>query len=91
MGVGLTAMLDVLIFNADHPFVYMIIEKKSGSALFVGRILELSEQGVRSSGFQSGDTYDPTYDPSSGGAVTVEMHVMLLMCALCILKTFLWN
>jgi serine protease inhibitor len=28
-------------FTVDHPFIYMIIEKSTGAAIFMGRVTDL--------------------------------------------------
>ena len=36
--VGLTSIRDSPVFTADHPFVFFIREKASGSIIFLGRL-----------------------------------------------------
>ncbi len=37
--VGVTSVQEPLIFRADHPFVFLIRESKTGSILFMGRMV----------------------------------------------------
>jgi serpin B len=38
--VKTSAIAREIIFNADHPFVIVIREKKTGSILFIGTVME---------------------------------------------------
>ena len=43
IGMNTTAVLEQktsVIFQADHPFIYIIVEKTTGTILFIGRIAE---------------------------------------------------
>jgi serpin B len=40
IGASVTALADSpVMFRADHPFVFMIVDRKSGSVLFLGRMV----------------------------------------------------
>ncbi len=38
VGMGVTAYQPTATFNADHPFIFIIQEKKTGNILFMGRV-----------------------------------------------------
>lgn len=38
MGMALTAVIEPMIFRADHPFLFAIRDRRSGQLLFVGRV-----------------------------------------------------
>ena len=41
----LSMALDEPVFRADHPFIFMIKDNKTGSILFIGRIVDPTETG----------------------------------------------
>ncbi len=41
VGIGLTAMPEIVEFRVDRPFIFLIKENHSGTILFVGKVLEL--------------------------------------------------
>jgi serpin B len=48
VGMALTAMpmpREVVKFTADHPFIFVIRDNKTGSILFVGRVVNPTEGG----------------------------------------------
>lgn len=40
VGMELTAMPQKTIFNADHPFIFIIQERETGNILFLGRVTD---------------------------------------------------
>lgn len=40
VGMKLTAVMPDNIFNADHPFIFVIQEKENGSILFLGKVVD---------------------------------------------------
>ncbi len=50
-GIGVVALcqfvppIDPIVFNADHPFLFMIRDTKTGSLLFTGQIEDPTQQG----------------------------------------------
>lgn len=38
----LSAMIHIMKFRADHPFIYLIMDKQSGSILFIGSVYDPS-------------------------------------------------
>lgn len=43
IGIGITAVPIKKVFRADHPFIFLIKEKKSGSILFIGKVYDPTE------------------------------------------------
>jgi serine protease inhibitor len=43
IGIGTTAVVLPPVFKADHPFLYTIVEKQTGTVLFVGIVNDPSE------------------------------------------------
>jgi serpin B len=41
--MGATARMPSKIFKADHPFIFIIQEKKTGEILFVGKVVNPNE------------------------------------------------
>ena len=38
--MGIKAMLEKKVFRADHPFIFFILEKRTGTILFFGRVID---------------------------------------------------
>ncbi|MBC7363944.1 MAG: serpin family protein [Candidatus Aminicenantes bacterium] len=38
--MGIKAMLEKKVFRADHPFIFFILEKRTGAILFFGRVID---------------------------------------------------
>ncbi len=43
IGIGITAIPIKKVFRADHPFIFIIQEKESGSILFIGKVMNPKE------------------------------------------------
>jgi serpin B len=39
MEAGAEAPREVPVFQADHPFIFLIMDKNTGSLLFMGRVI----------------------------------------------------
>ena len=44
-GSNLTSVRIPLVFDADHPFVFLIQDRKTGNVLFLGRVVNPNESG----------------------------------------------
>ena len=56
--VGLTSVREVPMFTADHPFLFFIREKPSGSILFLGRLTKSPSETAAVGAFGRGSDVD---------------------------------
>ncbi|CAH1782229.1 unnamed protein product [Owenia fusiformis] len=73
-GISLTSVQDPKEFKADHPFMFFIREKSTGSIVFLGRV---KEQPVTSAVFKSGFY---TQDDNNTAMVNKYGVFMSLIC-----------
>ena len=75
--IKVSAALNPIIFDADHPFLFVIRERSTQSTLFMGRLIETSEDGKAKSGFQSGSEA-----PDPNGTSNYLYSFLILMFSL---------
>jgi len=39
IGLGITSIPQIVVFRADHPFIFLIQERETGNILFIGRVV----------------------------------------------------
>ena len=78
--VAKTAYAPPVEFNVNHPFVFMIREKKSGSVLFVGRVVKptTTQNAPRVGGYRTEPIEAPSGESSHALFLTVSMSILAL-------------